>query len=32
VAWGGTASPDTAFTEFMGLLDAFPFWFDIVTP
>jgi alkyl sulfatase BDS1-like metallo-beta-lactamase superfamily hydrolase len=21
-----------AFTEFMGLLDTFPFWFDIVTP
>lgn len=21
-----------AFTEFMGLLDAFPFWFNIVTP
>lgn len=21
-----------AFTEFMGLLDTFPFWFNIVTP
>jgi alkyl sulfatase BDS1-like metallo-beta-lactamase superfamily hydrolase len=21
-----------AFTEFMGLMDSFPFWFNIVTP